>query len=141
MVAFKIKGTGQNQASGGQLPASAGQALGNGARARSPRRRVLLKGTFHSLTSSAPAGIRNLSCTGASIECDAPLKIGAEGVLNAGPLDCLCRVIWQKGKIFGLKFDLPLPNPVVIDLHRISEADVKHEQSVATRAWFETNAR
>jgi hypothetical protein len=129
MVAFKINGP-------------AGPAgLGGTGRSRSPRRRVLLTGTFHSLTSSWPAAVRNISCTGAAIECDGALKIGAEGVLEAERLDTLCRVVWQKGRVFGLAFDEPLPNCLVLDLHRITEADVQQANAAAAREWFEASAR
>ena len=130
MVAFKI-----NQ------PAPAhGQAIGTG-RARSPRRRVLLKGTFQSLTSSFQAAVRNLSCTGAAIECDGTLKVGMEGVLQGGQLDALCRVIWSRGKVYGLAFDEPLPNCLVLELHRITEADVARSQTAEAKEWFQHSAR
>lgn len=128
MVAFKINRPVQANVAGGKPP-------------RSPRRRVLLSGTFHSLTTSCQAAVRNLSCTGASIDCDAPLKVGAEGVLQAGGLDCLCRVIWQKGNCYGIKFDEPLPNQLVLDLHRITETDVKRAEVQAAREWFQAAAR
>ncbi|HEY0114491.1 MAG TPA: PilZ domain-containing protein, partial [Allosphingosinicella sp.] len=128
MVAFKIN-----------RPGTAAPKPGSSS--RSPRRRVLLSGTFHSITSSCPAEIRNLSCTGAAIKCDTALKVGAEGVLQAGFLDCLCRVIWQKGNVFGIKFDQPLHNNIVLDLHRVTEADVRRAQSSAAKEWFETQSR
>lgn len=129
MVSFKIP----------KPDAVSGLAAGKGG--RSPRRRVLLTGMFHSLTSSAAASVRNLSCTGASIECEVPLKVGGEGVLEAGQLDALCRVVWTKGEVYGLKFDQPLPNCLVLELHRITESDVKRAQSTAAKEWFETQSR
>ena len=129
MVSFKINGQG------------ASQVKASGGSARSPRRRVLLKGMVHSLTNSVVASIRNLSTTGAAIECDSPLKVGAEGVLQASHLDALCRVIWAKGKVYGLAFDEPLPNSVVLELHRVTEADVQRAQSAAAKEWFETQNR
>jgi hypothetical protein len=115
-------------------------ALG-GRSARSPRRRVLLAGMFHSLTSSCQAAVRNLSVTGAAIECDADLKVGAEGVLQVGRVDALARVIWQKGRVFGLKFDKPLPNQLVLDLHRITEEDLQRSQVQAAKEWFTGHAK
>lgn len=103
---------------------------------RSPRRRVVLSGTFQSVTSSWPAAVRNLSCTGASIECDGPLKIGAEGVLQCEHLDSLCRVVWQRGKVFGLKFDKPLHNSLVLELHRVTAHDVARAEIQAAKEWF-----
>ena len=128
MVAFKID-------RGGYKPAKPAPP------ARSPRRRVLLTGQFQSLTHSWPATIRNLSCTGAAIECDGALKVGGEGVLRAGSVDCLCRVVWNRGRLFGLRFDRPLPNPVVLELHRITEADVAEAKQVAAKEyWFKHHA-
>jgi len=129
MAAFQVEGTDQ------------GNTAPEGARARSPRRRVLLTGMFHSLTGSHRAAIRNLSCTGASISCDAPLKVGAEGVLQAAQLDCLCRVVWQKGQVYGVEFDEPLHNALVLELHRVTEHDVKRAESQAAREWFQAQAR
>jgi hypothetical protein len=123
MVAFKINRPAQT-------------ALAGGKPARSPRRRVLLSGMFHSLTTSCQAAVRNLSVTGAAIECDAPLKVGAEGVLQVGRVDALARVIWQKGQTYGIQFDQPLPNQLVLDLHRITEDDVKRSQVQAAKEWF-----
>jgi hypothetical protein len=129
MVAFKINRPGPAPLAPGAKPA------------RSPRRRVLMAGMFHSLTTSTRASVRNLSCTGAAIECDVPLKIGAEGVLQTDHIDCLCRVIWQKGRVYGIKFDQPLPNPVVLDLHRVTEQAVKQAEAQAAKEWFQAQAR
>ncbi len=123
MVAFKINRPTQSTLAGGKP-------------ARSPRRRVLLSGMFHSLTTSCQASIRNLSVTGAAIDCDAPLKVGAEGVLQVGRVDALARVIWQKGQTYGIQFDQPLPNQLVLDLHRITEEDVRRSQVQAAKEWF-----
>ncbi len=109
--------------------------------ARSPRRKVLLSGMFQSLTTSYPVSVRNLSCTGASIECDAILRRGAEGVLATDQLDCLCRVIWSKGSRHGLKFDQPLHNSVVLELHRITLEEVLEAEKAATKDWYLHKAR
>lgn len=128
MVSFKINRPGTTPTAGSSS-------------SRSPRRRVLLTGMFHSLTNSYRASIRNLSCTGAAIECDGPLKVGGEGVLQAEHLDALCRIIWSKGRLHGLSFDQPLPNAVVIELHRITHADVQRAESIAAKEWFDIQAR
>lgn len=123
MVAFKINRPAQTSVAGAKP-------------ARSPRRRVLLSGMFHSLSTSCQAAVRNLSVTGAAVECDAPLKVGAEGVLQVGRVDALARVIWQKGHTYGIQFDEPLPNQLVLDLHRITEDDVKRSQVQDAKEWF-----
>lgn len=114
---------------------------GETAPSRSPRRRVLIKGQFQSLTATHPIAVRNLSCTGASVECDQVLKIGGEGVLQAASLDRLCRVIWRRNNVYGIKFDQPLPNPVVLELHRVTEQDVKRAQAQSAKEWFQAQAR
>ncbi len=108
---------------------------------RSPRRRVLLAGQYQSLTGTYSVDVRNLSNTGASIMCAADLKLGSEGVLMAGGLDCLCRVVWHREGVFGLKFEEPLHNSIVLDLHRITSDDVKHAERAAAREWYQRDAR
>ncbi len=108
---------------------------------RSPRRRVLLSGMFQSLTHSWPVSIRNLSCTGAAIALDAALAEDMEGVLViAGHLDCLCRVVWSRGKLHGLSFDRPLHNAVVLDLHRVTRDQVQAAEKEAAKEWWQHNA-
>jgi hypothetical protein len=109
--------------------------------ARSPRRRVLIRGVFQSLTSTNQVSIRNLSCTGASVVSDSPLKVGAQGVLQSTCLDCLCRIVWTRGNVYGIRFDQPLPNALVLELHRITAADVQRAQTAATKEWFDNQAR
>lgn len=121
-------------ASGIDPPVAPGEASGK--LQRSPRRKVVLKGMFHTLSCSRHAALRNISCTGASIACDEALKVGAEGVLQAGPLDCLCRIVWNEGDVYGLAFDEPLPQPVVIELHKITQEDLRQTQICEARDWW-----
>lgn len=136
MVAFKINRPTYAGVSPGMTP-----SVSSANPPRSPRRRVLISGMFHSLTSSHRVSVRNLSCTGASIECDAALKRGAEGVLATDQLDCLCRVIWSKGNIHGVRFDQPLHSNVVLELHRITQEQVQAAEKEATKDWFNHQAR
>lgn len=108
---------------------------------RSPRRRVLLTGQFQSLAGTHNVAVRNLSNTGASISCNAELKLGSEGVLIAGGLDCLCKVVWHRGGIVGLNFDEPLHSSVVLELHRVTHAHVEQATATATREWYQRDAR
>lgn len=107
---------------------------------RSPRRRVLIDGMLDLLSTSHAVAVRNLSCTGALIECDAALTVGAEGVLRAEGLDRLCRAIWRKGKLYGVAFDEPLATAQVVDIHRITEHDLKRAETEAARDWFRYQA-
>ena len=135
MVSFKINRPTYSGVSSPAYPAAGAVPP------RSPRRRVLLNGMFHALTHSHRVNVRNLSCTGASIDCDVSLKKGLEGVLHAGGLDCLCRVIWSKGNIHGLKFDTPLHTSVVLELHRITQEQVQAAEKEAAKDWFINQAR
>jgi hypothetical protein len=108
---------------------------------RSPRRRVLLTGQYQSLAGTFSVDVRNLSNTGASIMCAADLKLGSEGVLMAGGLDCLCRVVWHRGDVFGLRFEEPLHNSIVLDLHRVTSEEVRYAERIATHVWYHRDAR
>lgn len=110
-------------------------------RPRSPRRRVLLTGQFQSLTDTHRISVRNLSSTGAAICCDLPLKLGSEGVLVAGGLDCLCKVVWHRAGTYGLKFEEPLHSSVVNDLHKVTREQIQAAEKDATRRWYYNQAR
>lgn len=104
--------------------------------ARSPRRRVLIEGQFQTLTATCPVSVRNLSCTGALVESSVPLKVGGEGVLATARLDCFCRVVWGRGNLYGLGFDEPLHQSVVLDIHRITQSDVEQAKIADARQWW-----
>ena len=111
----------------------------NGA-TRSPRRRVVVDGIFHSLTGTYRTALKNLSCTGALIQCDQTLKVGKEGVLQGANIDQFCRVVWTDGSLYGLQFDDPLPMDVVLDLHRITGDDIERAESKAAEEWWRNHA-
>ena len=110
------------------------------ARVRSPRRRVVIDGVFHALTGTYRIAIKNLSCTGALIQCDQPLKVGKEGVLEGKNLDHFCRIVWTDGRLYGLQFDTPLAMEVVLELHRITGEDVDRAATKAAEDWWRTHA-
>ena len=110
------------------------------AKARSPRRRVVVNGNFHSLTGTYRISIRNLSCTGALIECPQSLTVGKEGVLGAEWIDQFCRIVWNDGNLYGLQFDTPLAMDVVLEVHRITGDDVKRAESLAAEQWWKNQA-
>lgn len=103
---------------------------------RSPRRRVLIEGNFQTLMATFPVAVRNLSCTGALIESKVPLKADAEGVLATKHLDCFCRVIWNRGNLYGLGFDEPLNQAVVLHIHGITQSDVQQEKVADAKEWW-----
>ena len=111
------------------------------ATARSPRRRVVVSGNFHSLTGTFRIAIKNLSCTGALIECAQPLQVGKDGVLESGGIDQFCRLVWNDGNFYGVQFDDPLPMEVVLEIHRITGDDVQRAESLAAEQWWKNQAQ
>lgn len=105
---------------------------------RSPRRRVLIEGSFQTLATTYPVAVRNLSCTGALIETttNAPLKAGSEGVLATRHVDCFCRIVWSRGNLHGIGFDQPLQQQVVLNIHSITQAEVEQAQIADAKAWW-----
>ena len=133
MVAFKI-----NKPGYAGVPATPAPDAKPG---RSVRRRVLIGGQFHSVTSNYDVAIRNISTSGALVECDTVFTRGVAGVLNAPGLDRLCKVIWSRGRLHGLAFDEPLHQSVVLGLHGVTREDVRAAEQAQTRSWFEQRAR
>ena len=109
-------------------------------RVRSPRRRVVVDGTFQALTGTFRIAIRNLSCTGALIQCGQTLQVGKEGVLQGANIDQFCRIVWTDGSLYGLQFDEPLSMDVVLELHRITGDDVQRAASKAAEDWWRNHA-
>lgn len=130
MVAFKIP-----------RPGGPPAVTPDGKPARAPRRRVLIDGMFHGFDGARRVAIRNVSRTGAAVQCAGPLKVGTEGVLKADGLDSLARIIWSRGTLHGIKFDEPLPNHVVLTLHGITRDDVSEAKAAAVKAWYDRHAR
>lgn len=108
---------------------------------RSPRRRVVVSGSFQLLTESLSVTVRNLSNTGAAFETEGALKVGTEGVLIAGPLDRLATVIWHRRGLYGVKFDEPLHTAHVMEVHRITADDLRHAEVRKVREWYENSMR
>lgn len=77
---------------------------------RGDRRHPLIwLGTLHHDFQSTPCRLRNVSESGAMIECDALLRAGAEPMLELGEAIQLgTTVAWVAGDTAGLRFDQPL---------------------------------
>lgn len=104
---------------------------------RAPRRRVYLRGRIETTTRRFDIMIRNLSCTGAQAEGEALPPPGRDILLEAGPVSVICHVVWVEDGRCGLSFDEPLPQHLVLELHRhipdlMAE---KREAWHAARAW------
>lgn len=115
--------------------------LGGGAGLpRSPRRRVLIEGTFQTLTGSHSISVKNVSCTGALIECAQALRVGSDGVLEAGELDSFCTIVRSRPPHYGLRFDEPLDNEQVLAMHRVTQEHLNQAEAIATREWYQSRA-
>jgi PilZ domain-containing protein len=90
----------------------------SGAEGRGERRHPLVwSGTLHHDYQSTRIRIRNISATGAMIECSAMLTVGSEPLLELGDeLSIPAKVAWVLGDEAGLRFDRPF------DLHDLARA-------------------
>jgi PilZ domain len=92
--------------------------LHSGSEGRGERRHPLVwSGLLHHDYQSTPIRIRNISATGAMIECPAMLTVGSEPLLELGEeLSVSAKVAWVVGDEAGLRFDRPF------DLHDLARA-------------------
>jgi hypothetical protein len=72
------------------------------------RHPLIWSGLLHHDYQSTPVRLRNVSETGAMIECSAPLRVGTEPLLELGD-DCsiFATVTWALGDSAGLRFHKP----------------------------------
>jgi len=77
--------------------------------ARRERRHPLIwSGIVHHDYQSNPVRLRNISTTGALLECQTPLRVGAEPLLDLGEAgQVFATVAWAVGDQAGLKFQKP----------------------------------
>jgi len=94
---------------------------------RGGRRHPLIwSGQLHHDFQSTPCRLRNISETGAMIESAAPLRVGAEPVLELGDsIQLSATVAWVVGDTAGLAFRKPF------DLHQLASA----RPDVASARW------
>jgi hypothetical protein len=81
----------------------------SGAEGRGERRHPLVwSGLLHHDYQSTPVRVRNISGTGAMIDCPAVLTAGSEPLLELGEeLSISAKVAWVLGDQAGLRFDRP----------------------------------
>jgi hypothetical protein len=90
------------------------------------RHPLIWSGLLHHDFQSTPCRLRNLSETGAMIECSAPLRVGAEPMLELGEVIQLgATVAWVAGDTAGLRFSEPF------DLTQLASA----RPEVASTRW------
>jgi len=116
-------------------------SAGAGQQPRSPRRRVALGGTLEMLSGNLSVDVRNLSCTGALVEGERVPDAGRDVVLKAPGLDCFGTVVWSDGSRCGIRFDEPLSQAEVVELHRITPEAVRSAELDAAAEWFRSQGR
>jgi hypothetical protein len=90
------------------------------------RHPLIWSGQLHHDFQSSPCRLRNISQTGAMIETAAPLRVGAEPVLELGEsIQLSATVAWVVGDTAGLAFRQPF------DLHELASA----RPDVASARW------
>ena len=93
---------------------------------RERRHPLIWSGVVHHDYQSTPVRLRNISSTGALIECEEPLRVGAEPLLDLGEAGTIfATVTWRVGDQAGLKFQAPF------DLAQLSRA----KPQVAPSKW------
>jgi hypothetical protein len=81
------------------------------------RHPLVWSGLLHHDYQSTPVRLRNISATGALIECPETLTVGSEPLLELGEeLSISAKVAWVLGDQAGLRFDSPF------NLHDLAEA-------------------
>ena len=93
---------------------------------RERRHPLIWSGVVHHDYQTTPVRLRNISSTGALIECEEPLRVGAEPLLDLGEAGTMfATVTWRVGDQAGLKFQNPF------DLTQLSRA----KPQVAPSKW------
>jgi hypothetical protein len=82
--------------------------LEGGEQRNDARHPLIWLGQIHHDFQSSPVRLRNISETGAMIECNAPLHVGAEPLLEIGQdVSLFATVVWIVGDSAGLRFHQP----------------------------------
>jgi hypothetical protein len=91
------------------------EKAGEQASKRSTKRsRVLLRATLQTPRGGLDARLRDLSCKGALVECDARLAMDEEVVFVRGGTSVPARVAWLGGNRAGLEFLQPIEESEVL---------------------------
>ena len=108
------------------------------------RARVAIEARLQTVLGNASAYLLNLSCHGAMVQTEKLPQRGSDVVLKCGPLDALGIVAWVSNEHFGLEFDEPVAEHLVIELRCIADEAAQHKAhqrlgrpALATRALTE----
>lgn len=118
-----------------ELPggASMGNLLGQGLRAREPRRKVLIKARMQAGSKWADVCLLNMSSRGLLMHSFAAPPENTYIEVRRGPYVIVARVVWSKDHRFGVRTQDPLPVEALITEHDGSEGTDAAPGSVLSR--------
>jgi PilZ domain-containing protein len=96
------------------------------------RARLAIEARLQTVYGRLSGYLLNLSCHGAMVQTTEPPARGAYVVITCGPLDILGTVVWLEHERFGLEFDEPIAEELVIELRDL--ADEAARQAACERA-------
>jgi hypothetical protein len=94
---------------------------GHAHRRSESRARVPMEAKVDTLHGRNSAFILNLSCNGAMVQSQELPGVGTSVVLRCGSIDALAAVVWVEHERFGVQFDEPIPEEIVIQMRREAE--------------------
>ncbi|NVE93416.1 PilZ domain-containing protein [Altererythrobacter lutimaris] len=106
-------------------PASEPVTLGRRGAARA---RLALPGRMVTFDGTTSCMILDVSQTGAQIGCDEPPRVGAMAVIEFPPIEFFGNVAWALDTRFGMHFDEPLDQEMVIELRRQADSYDRSER-------------
>jgi hypothetical protein len=95
------------------------------------RARVAIEAKLQTVLGRFSGYLLNLSCQGAMVQTVEPPARGNTVVVSCGPLDVLGTVVWVEHERFGIEFDEPIAEEMVIELRHM--ADEAARQAVRER--------
>ena len=98
-----------------------GQYQGHPSRTES-RARLAIEATLETVHGKSSGYLINVSYHGAMVQTQTVPGRDAFVVLRCGPLDALGTVAWIDRGYFGIKFDEPISENLVIELRRIADS-------------------
>lgn len=85
----------------------------NGTQIRAERARVSMPASIVTMSAYQFPELADISRTGAKLKGPSLPPEGTKGLLRAGAIEVLCRVMWVKGNQCGIRFDEPV-SPTVL---------------------------
>ncbi len=114
----------------------------NGTQIRAERARVSMPASIMTMSAYQFPELADISRTGARLKGPSLPPVGTEGLLRAGTVEVLCRVIWVQEGQCGLRFDEPVSTIVLkqvqldgsVALEPLDEIDTRPPGSQSTSA-------